>query len=53
VHHLDKEAKSEEMGPGWEYLDRLAAAMNGNAMPDLGRLLAEPSLRVRRSEVGS
>jgi len=23
------------MGPGWEYyLDRLAAAMHGNAMPD-------------------
>jgi uncharacterized protein YndB with AHSA1/START domain len=35
VHHLDEEAKSEEVGPGWEYyLDRLVAAMNGNPMPD-------------------
>jgi len=35
VHHLDEEAKSEDVGPGWEYyLDRLVAAMNGNPMPD-------------------
>ncbi|HEX6759954.1 MAG TPA: SRPBCC family protein [Propionibacteriaceae bacterium] len=35
VHHLDEEAKSEEVGPGWEYyLDRLVAAMCGNPMPD-------------------
>ena len=35
VHHLDEEAKSEEVGPGWEYyLDALTAAMNGNPMPD-------------------
>jgi hypothetical protein len=35
VHHLDEEAKSEEIGPGWEYyLDRLAAAMNGSPVPD-------------------
>jgi uncharacterized protein YndB with AHSA1/START domain len=35
VHHLDEEAKPEEVGPGWEYyLDRLVAAMNGNPMPD-------------------
>ena len=35
VHHLDEEANSEEIGPGWEfYLDRLVAAMNDNAMPD-------------------
>jgi hypothetical protein len=35
VHHLDTEANSEEIGPGWEYyLDRLIAAMNGNPMPD-------------------
>ena len=35
VHHLDEEAKSEEVGPGWEYyLDALVAAMNGNPMPD-------------------
>ncbi len=35
VHHLDEEAKSKEIGPGWEYyLDRLVAAMNGSRMPD-------------------
>jgi uncharacterized protein YndB with AHSA1/START domain len=35
VHHLDKEANSEEVGPGWEYyLDRLVAAMNSSPMPD-------------------
>ena len=35
VHHLDDEAKSEEVGPGWEYyLDRFVAAMNGSPMPD-------------------
>jgi uncharacterized protein YndB with AHSA1/START domain len=35
VHHLDEEAKSEEIGPGWEYyLGRLVAAMNGSPMPD-------------------
>jgi hypothetical protein len=35
VHHLNEEAKSEEIGPGWEYyLDRLGAAMSGNSMPD-------------------
>jgi uncharacterized protein YndB with AHSA1/START domain len=35
VHHLDEEANSEEIGPGWEYyLDALAAAMNDNPMPD-------------------
>jgi uncharacterized protein YndB with AHSA1/START domain len=35
VHHLDKAANSEEIGPGWEYyLDALVAAMNGNPMPD-------------------
>jgi uncharacterized protein YndB with AHSA1/START domain len=35
VHHLDEEAKSEEVGPGWEYyLDGLAAAMTGDPMPD-------------------
>lgn len=34
VHHLDEEAKSEEVGPGWEYyLDALVAAMDGNPMP--------------------
>jgi hypothetical protein len=34
VHHLDQEAKSEEVGPGWEYyLDALVAAMDGNPMP--------------------
>jgi uncharacterized protein YndB with AHSA1/START domain len=35
VHHLDEEARSEEIGPGWEYyLDGLLAAMTGNAVPD-------------------
>ena len=35
VHHLDAAANPEEVGPGWEYyLDRLIAAMNGDAMPD-------------------
>ena len=35
VHHLDEEAKSEEVGPGWEYyLDALTAAMTSNPMPD-------------------
>jgi uncharacterized protein YndB with AHSA1/START domain len=35
VHHLDDEAKSAEIGPGWEYyLDALDAAMTGNSMPD-------------------
>jgi uncharacterized protein YndB with AHSA1/START domain len=35
VHHLDKAANSEEIGPGWEYyLDALVAAMNANPMPD-------------------
>jgi len=40
VHHLDEEAKSEEVGPGWEYyLDRLVAAMNDNPMPGAVRCL--------------
>ena len=35
VHHLDEKAKSEEVGPGWEfYLDRLLAALTGTPMPD-------------------
>jgi len=35
MRRFDEEAKSEEVGPGWEYyLDRLVAAMNGNPMPD-------------------
>lgn len=35
VHHLDAETNAEEVGPGWEYyLDRLAAALAGEAMPD-------------------
>lgn len=35
VHHLDEDSNSEEIGPGWEYyLDRLAAALNGDPMPD-------------------
>ncbi len=35
VHHLDQEAKPGEVGPGWQYyLDRLAAAISGNPMPD-------------------
>ena len=35
AHHLDEEANSEEIGPGWEfYLDRLVAAMNDNPLPN-------------------
>ena len=35
VHHLDEEANSEEIGPGWEYyLDALVAAMNDKPMPN-------------------
>lgn len=35
VHHLDAEAKADEIGPGWEYyLDALGAAMNGTSAPD-------------------
>ena len=34
VHHLDEEAKSEEVGPGWEYyLDALVATTDGKPMP--------------------
>jgi hypothetical protein len=35
VHHLDEEAESAEIGPGWEYyLDGLVAAMNGDPVPN-------------------
>jgi hypothetical protein len=34
-HHLDEQANSEEIGPGWEYyLDALVAAMNDNPLPN-------------------
>ena len=51
VHHLDEKAKSEEVGPGWEYyLDAARRRHERQSHAGLGRLLAEPGLRVRRSD---
>ena len=34
VHHLDEQAKPEEVGPGWEYyLDALLASIDGGSTP--------------------
>ena len=51
VHHLDEKANSKEVGPGWEYyLDAAHRCHERQSHAGLQRLLAEPGLRVRRSD---